>query len=85
MTPDDITQMALKSGMAKEGENFFSPGHDEIDVHISDLTRFAQAAREAGIATERLRCAQIAARYHVPMCDGVADAIHAEILAGGQP
>ncbi len=41
MTREDIIRMAREAGMEQDGENFFSPGHEEIDVHITDLERFA--------------------------------------------
>jgi hypothetical protein len=41
MTRDDIIRMAREAGMEQDGDNFFSPSHEEIDVHITDLERFA--------------------------------------------
>lgn len=50
----DIIRMALEAGLQQDGENFFSPNHDEVDVHITDLERFAQVIAEdcAKIADE---------------------------------
>ena len=48
----DIIQMAKEAGMEQDGDNFFSPGHEEIDVHISELTLFAQIVAK--------KCADIA-------------------------
>lgn len=55
MTREDIIQMAREAGMEQDGENFFSPSHEEIDVHITDLERFAQLVA----AAEREACAKL--------------------------
>jgi hypothetical protein len=55
MTQDEIIRMAREAGMEQDGDNFFSPSHEEIDVHITDLTRFAQLAT----AHEREECAKL--------------------------
>jgi hypothetical protein len=54
MTQDEIIQMAKKAGLEQDGDNFFSPSHDEIDVHITDLTRLVELA----FAHEREECAK---------------------------
>ena len=41
MNRDDVIRWARKAGMEQDGDNFFSPSHEEIDVHITDLERFA--------------------------------------------
>jgi hypothetical protein len=41
MNREDIVRMAREAGMEQDGDNFFSPCHEEIDVHITDLERFA--------------------------------------------
>ena len=41
MNRDDVIRMAREAGMEQDGDNFFSPSHEEIDVHITDLERFA--------------------------------------------
>jgi len=41
MNRDDVIRMAREAGMEQDGDNFFSPSHEEIDVHIDDLERFA--------------------------------------------
>ena len=53
-----IIQMAREAGMEQDGDNFFSPSHEEIDVHITDLERFAALVA----AAEREACAKV--------CDG---------------
>jgi hypothetical protein len=42
MTNEDIIRMAREAGMEQDGDNFFSPNYEEMDVHITDLERFAQ-------------------------------------------
>ena len=58
MTRDDIISMAREAGMEKDGDNFFSPGHEEIDVHITDLERFAQLVESALIEQGYRKCAE---------------------------
>lgn len=41
MNQEDIIRMAREAGMEQDGNNFFSPMSEEMDVHISDLERFA--------------------------------------------
>ena len=41
MNRDDVIRMAREAGLEQDGDNFFSPSHEEIDVHITDLERFA--------------------------------------------
>ena len=41
--------------MEQDGDNFFSPLHEEMDVHVSDLERFAELVR----ADEREACAKV--------------------------
>ena len=55
MTQDDIIRMAREAGMEQDGDNFFSPSHEEIDVHITDLERFAALVA----AAEREACAEL--------------------------
>ena len=55
MTREDIIQMAREAGMEQDGDNFFSPSHEEIDVHITDLERFAALVA----AAEREACAKV--------------------------
>ena len=52
---NEIIEMARQAGMEQDGENFFSCNHDEIDVHITDLTAFAKLVA----AKEREACAKI--------------------------
>ena len=73
MNRDDVIRMALKAGMEQDGDNFFSPSHEEIDVHITDLERFAsivaaaaihddllwQAETETAVLGEREACAKV--------------------------
>jgi len=54
MTKEDIIRMAREAGMEQDGDNFFSPSHEEIDVHITDLERFAALVA----AAEREACAK---------------------------
>jgi hypothetical protein len=56
MNREDIIRMAREAGMEQDGDNFFSPSHEEIDVHISDLERFAALVA----AAEREACAKVA-------------------------
>jgi len=60
MNRDDVIRMAREAGMEQDGDNFFSPSHEEIDVHITDLERFAALVA----AAEREECAQV--------CDNIA-------------
>ena len=55
MNRDDIIRMAREVGMEQDGDNFFSPSHEEIDVHITDLERFAALVA----AAEREACAKV--------------------------
>ena len=55
MNRDDIIRMAREAGMEQDGDNFFSPSHEEIDVHITDLERFAALVA----AAEREACAEL--------------------------
>ncbi len=77
MTREDIIRMAREAGMEQDGENFFSPRHEEIDVHITDLERFAALVA----AVEREACRTIAAnyaqRYNSLTAVNIADAIQA--------
>ena len=59
MNRDDVIRMAREAGMEQDGDNFFSPSHEEIDVHIDDLERFAALAYAAGAAAERKAILQI--------------------------
>ena len=59
MNRDDVIRMAREAGMEQDGDNFFSPSHEEIDVHIDDLERFAALAYAAGAAAERTAILQI--------------------------
>ena len=59
MNRDDVIRMAREAGMEQDGDNFFSPSHEEIDVHIDDLERFAALAYAAGAASERKAILQI--------------------------
>ena len=60
MNREDIIRMAREAGMEQDGENFFSPGHEEIDVHITDLERFAALVA----AAEREACAKVCDDKH---------------------
>ena len=59
MNQEDIIRMAREAGMEQDGNNFFSPMGEEMDVHISDLERFFHAAYAAGAAAEREACARV--------------------------
>jgi hypothetical protein len=41
----DTIDMAREAGLEQDGDNFFSPMHDEMDVHIADLKRFEALVR----------------------------------------
>ena len=45
--------------MEQDGDNFFSPSHEEIDVHITDLERFAALVAAAAVEKEREACAKL--------------------------
>ena len=53
MNQEDIIRMAREAGMEQDGNNFFSPMGEEMDVHISNLERFFHAAYAAGAAAKR--------------------------------
>ena len=55
MNREHIIRMAREAGMEQDGDNFFSPSHEEIDVHITDLERFAALVA----AAEREACAKV--------------------------
>jgi hypothetical protein len=44
-TMRDTIDMAREAGLEQDGDNFFSPMHDEMDVHIADLKRFEALVR----------------------------------------
>jgi hypothetical protein len=56
MNREDIIKLAREAGMEQDGDNFFSPSHEEFDVHITDLERFAALVA----AAEREECAKLA-------------------------
>ena len=63
MNKEDIIRMAREAGMEQDGENFFSPNHEEVDVHVTDLERFAAlvaAAKDAEHAEK--------SRYDIHSC-----------------
>lgn len=60
MTRKDIIRMAREVGMEQDGDNFFSPNHEEIDVHITDLERFAALVA----AAEREACAKVCDKFN---------------------
>ena len=51
MNTGNIIRMAREAGMVQDYDCFFSPGDQDMDVHITDLERFAAlvaaAEREA--------------------------------------
>lgn len=74
MNQEDIIRMAREAGMEQDGNNFFSPMSEEMDVHISDLERFFHAAYAAGAAAEREACATV--------CDEAAHDWHKHAKGG---
>ena len=68
MTREDIIAWAREAGMEQDGDNFFSPGHEEIDVHITDLERFAALVA----AAEREACAKMADDHERQRCEAWA-------------
>lgn len=56
---EKIIRMAREAGMEQDGDNFFSPGHEEIDVHITDLERFYNLS----VQHEREECAKVVENY----------------------
>ena len=75
---DDVIRWAREAGMEQDGDNFFSPSHEEIDVHITDLERFA--ALVAAAERERFadECIDLVASYGGPVD------LEADIRARGQ-
>ena len=79
MNKEEIIRMAREAGMEQDGDNFFSPSHEEIDVHITDLERFAALVA----AAEREACAKVCevhgsmARHSVWMAEECAALIRA--------
>ena len=79
MNKEDIVRMARETGLEQDGDHFFSPGHEEIDVHIADLERFAALVA----AAEREACAKVCevhgsmARHSVWMAEECAALIRA--------
>ena len=63
MNREDIIRMAREAGMEQDGDNFFSPSHEEIDVHITDLERFAALVAAAEREKEKER-----QRYDIHSC-----------------
>ena len=41
---DKIIRLAKEAGMEQDGDNFFSPGQEKVDVHITDLECFYNLA-----------------------------------------
>ena len=41
MNTGNIIRMAREAGMVQDYDCFFSPGDQDMDVHITDLERFA--------------------------------------------
>lgn len=41
MNQEDIIRMAREAGMVQDYDCFFSPSDQDMDVHITDLERFA--------------------------------------------
>ena len=83
MNREEIVRMARQAGMEQDGDNFFSPSHEEIDVHITDLERFAALVA----AAEREACAKVCEDEDVAPTDdaiGVQQCIAAAIRARGQ-
>lgn len=81
MTRDDIIRMAREAGMEQDGDNFFSPLHEEIDVHISDLERFAALVA----AAEREACAGLCQwKTGVRPVDAAIETCAAAIRARGE-
>ena len=80
MNRDDIIRMAREAGMEQDGDNFFSPSHEEIDVHITDLERFAALVA----AAEREACAKVASSSISPDASNYPSHIAAAIRARGQ-
>ena len=65
MNRENILRMAREAGMEQDGDNFFSPGHEEIDVHITDLERFVALIA----AAEREACAKVCEPKRPRPCD----------------
>ena len=54
MNREDIIRMAREAGMVQDYDCFFSPGDQDMDVHITHLERFAALVA----AAEREACAK---------------------------
>jgi len=81
-----IMEMAREAGMEQDGDNFFSPSHEEIDVHITDLERFAKLVREDERETCAKVCEQSAQNYYpaIPEASGACTHLADAIRARGQ-
>jgi hypothetical protein len=86
MTKDDIIRMAREAGMEQDGDNFFSPSHEEIDVHITDLERFAQlvsAEKDKEIERLKLLCEEMLSELYVYRSSEYLKDVTAAIRAKG--
>ena len=67
MNKEDIIRMAREAGMEQDGDNFFSPSHEEIDVHITDLECFAALVAAAERERFAAECIDLVAMYGGPV------------------
>ena len=67
MNQEDIIRMAREAGMVQDYDCFFSPSDQDMDVHITDLERFA--ALVAAAERERFvqECIDLVALYGGPV------------------
>ena len=73
---EEIIKMAREAGMVQDYDCFFSPGDQDMDVHITHLERFFHMAQ----AAEREACAKLCGELHLSGdddCGQAADAIRA--------
>ena len=45
METDEVIEIAREAGMVQDGDMFFSPGGDDLDVHIAHLERFVDLVK----------------------------------------
>ena len=67
MNRDDVIRMAREAGMVQDYDCFFSPGDQDMDVHITDLERFAALVAAAERERFAQECIDLVALYGGPV------------------
>ena len=67
MNKEDIIRMAREAGMVQDYDCFFSPGDQDMDVHITDLERFAALVAAAERERFAQECIDLVALYGGPV------------------